>query len=483
MRAASPRRWPCSAKPPSCAATTASNPIAISGWHSPCSAPEPRTTSASSPNRVRELETVIALLDAPLPSSDDEHLAEQRALETSRISGPSPSPPLGGGGAEQLDTVLFETYRFLVKVLYLVGETSLPILTSSLRGLAVADRLGRDLEGAAMQALVSGGYAIIGNVERCEHHSRQAIAIAETPRGAAVANHVWRMIAVARAGLGQWAACLDASDRALAALDPEGQNRDAGIWQVRAAVHLCAGDFARAGDAWARTAEIAAHDHNPRLARWSRLDEVQTLLGRGLVVEADRVLTETSVELGAPTDPLGTIEQHYTTALVRSAQGRHAQAVREARSVARMVAATPPSGFHWVEFFAGAVEAMIAALYGADEQSGIDRPGLVAEVAAAAELLERFAATFPHVRPRVALIRAMLASFAGRDAEAAGLFAEAHECAVRGGYDFDAARCVVLCRMSAIDALHHDLAEVREVFERLGATRWVRRVDALTPAA
>ncbi len=428
-----------------------------------------------------ELESVIALLDSPMPATDEAHRAEHQAAERAREQRRRnrASSADDDRGPEAVGKVLFDTYRFLVKVLYLVGETGLPIVTASLRGLALADRLGRDLEGAAMQALVSGAYSVIGDVERFEMHSAEAIAVAESPRGAAVANHVWRMIAVGRAGLGQWAGSLDASDRALAALDPEGQNRDAGIWQTRAAVHLCAGDFARADEAWGRTATIAARDHNMQLARWSRLDEVQTLVGRGLIDEADRALTSTIVDLGPPSEPLGTIEQHFTTAIVRSAQTHHLQAVRSARSVIGMVEAAPPSGFHWVEFCSGAVEAMVAALLAPDDVAGLDRVNLRGEIGRAIDLLEGFSTTFPHVGPRVPLARGLLAVSQTRRADAAELLVQAHDQAVLGGYEYDAARCVVLCRMFGVDALHHALAPVRATMARLGATRWVERIDAL----
>jgi hypothetical protein len=197
----------------------------------------------------RDLAEVVSLLDVALPETDEGHHAEHRRLEEELEQLGSEPPEDQADASVQADTVLLETYKFLVKVQYLLGESGLPIVTSSLRGLACAFRLGRYIEGAAIQANVSGAYAVVGDVERFDHHGRSAIAVVEGPHGAVVANRVWRMMAVAYAGLGprasglgRWEASVDASDRALAALDPEGQNRDSGIWQTRSAVHLCAGE-------------------------------------------------------------------------------------------------------------------------------------------------------------------------------------------------------------------------------------------------
>ena len=423
------------------------------------------------------LERVVGLIGAPLPGTDEERIAEYEARERARSGG---SPDRGAVEHDEqldpeIDALLFETYRTLVKVLYLLGENGHLIVAVALRALSHAEHRGQRLDAASIQAMASGAYAAIGNVALMERHADEAIAVALSDDGAAVANHVWRMLAVARAAAGQWSASLDASDRALAALDPEGQNRDGGIWQTRAAVLLCAGDFVGAEDAWRRTAAIAAHTGNARLARWSRLDEIQTLVGRGEIDAADALLTATVIELGPPTDPLGTIEQHYTTALVRSAQRRHAEAVREARAVMRMVEAAPPSGFHWVEFCAGAAEAMAQALYDRDVPPAVEPGALLAELGSVIALMDGFGSVFPHVVPRAALLRAIVAERRG-DAGVDDAFALAHRLALAGGYEYDAARCVVLAALvrHAHDSLP-SVAEAGATLERLGATPWVER--------
>jgi tetratricopeptide (TPR) repeat protein len=425
----------------------------------------------------RELEVVIGELDDPLPTTADAHIGEHRAIEDRRAARrTATADPASPDQQDQL--VLFDAYRQLVKVLYLLGETGLPILTASLRGLDLAERLGRSLEGAAMQALVSGAYALVGDVDRFESHAAEAIAVAESPEGLAVANHVWRMIAVARATRGRWDASIDASDRALAALDPEGRNRDSGIWQTRAAVHLCAGDFIRAETAWRRTADIAARDGNARLGRWSKLDEAQTLLGRDLVAEADAALTASVVAYGPPSDPLGTIEHHYTTALLRGAQDRHAEALRAARQVIGMVDGVPPSGFHWVEFCAGALESMVSVLYAAD-RSGIDRGVVVAEIEHGLGLLDGFAGRFPHVGPRSVLIAGLVANALGRDDAADRLLAEGIERAYREEFVHEAARGVVIRARLGLTVAEPDLRRARDELAGLGANRWMHRAEHL----
>ena len=426
----------------------------------------------------RELEMVISLIGEPLPTTKAEHTAEHARLEAIRDH-PRHVIPDHGRSVDAVDAILFETYRTLVKVLFLLGDTGHAIVTVSMRALTFADKMGRFYEAAGIQAMVCGAYASIGNIERFEYHSRCAVEVAESPEGSVVANHIWRMLAVGRAALGLWAASLDASDRALAALDPEGQNRDAGIWQTRAAIHLCAGQFGVADEAWRRTAEIAKRDGNKRLLRWSRLDEAQTLIGRDLIPEADAVLTAATIELGPPPDPLGTIEQHYTTAIVRSAQGRHLEALREARAVVRMVEGVPPSGFHWVEFCSGAVEAMLAALLDAAEPPVVDRVALIPEVEHVIDLLEGFGTIFLHVAPRVPLARGLLAHIQGEQGEAHRLLHEARELALAGDFEFDAARSTVLFWWLDIAGERPDLIEARATLARLGARRWAGRADTV----
>jgi tetratricopeptide (TPR) repeat protein len=423
-----------------------------------------------------ELNTVIALLDDPMPVTDDEHAAERERLEALRASSASwPTP-------SESDHILFDAYRTAVKVNYLLGAPGPFLATVSLRGLILADRMGDWQEAATMQVLVAGAYVTLGDRVRFEHHQREAVEVAEGPDGERVANHVWRMLAVARAGLGDFDGSLDASDKALAALDPEGQNRDSGIWQTRAAVLLCQGRFAEAPTAWQRTADIARRDGNHRLLRWSRLDEAQTLVGQDRIAEADEVLTSTTIELGPPTDPLGTIEHHYTTAIVRSAQGRYTDAVREARQVVRMVEAVPPSGFHWVEFCSGAVEAMVAALLDPRDPPAIPRATLAPEVDHVIGVLERVGRTFVHVLPRVPLARALYhVAHDDPDAAATSLGA-AHLDAIRRGATFDAARSVVMWWRFDLPGDRPPLAPAVDALRHLGALRWVHRGEALLRA-
>jgi hypothetical protein len=424
-----------------------------------------------------ELESVIAMFDIPMPVEAAEHAAEHAAIEARRATGAAAS---NDSADPEIDAMLFESYRFLVKVLYLLGEAAPPILTASLRGLMLADGLGRRLEGAAIQALVGGAYVLTGNVERYEFHSHAAIAVAESPEGAPVANHVWRMVAVARAGLGDWDGSLDASDRALAALDPAGRNRDSGIWQTRAAVHLCAGDVVRAPEAWARTGEIAERDGNQQLARWSRLDQIQTMLGLGDHVGASNLLTDTLVSFGRPSDPLGTIEQHYTVAMVRSAEGRHVEAVNAARNVIRIVDEAPPSGFHFVEFCAGALEVMVEAVAGASgeesERLGAD---LVAEIERGVDLLDDLGRVFPHVKPRVPMIRATLALATRRADGVEPLLRDAAALARERNLSYDAGRAAVLlataCPTAAID--RDELTAACRDLRRLGCRPWAELGD------
>jgi tetratricopeptide (TPR) repeat protein len=288
--------------------------------------------------------------------------------------------------------------------------------------------------------------------------------------------YVWNLHALIDAQRGRWCPGIAASDRALRLFGEVGDyNLEAELWQTRSALHICSGDFRGAEACWSQTRELAKRNVNPQLECWSLLDEVETHLGRGATAEAADALEAALAIPTAPTDGGTLIEKHYATAVTRLREGHTAQAIEAADATIAMVSAHPPTGFHWADFTAGAVEVYVDLLERPD-LSPADRRSLDRRAARGYRALRRVAWTFAGVRPRSRVLHGRLDWQRGNTRSALRAWRKAEALAVGMDMEFERAR-------ARLEILRHGLAgsaeaslreDVLETFARLGATHFLR---------
>jgi tetratricopeptide (TPR) repeat protein len=415
------------------------------------------------PRAVTDLEAAVSVLDRPAPTG-----GRRSARRRSRSTLPASSLTTDDQRA------LLDAYQRLSQLNYLRGAPALEIHHTATRAQELAEQLGDTNAEAWACAQLSAVSGMLGRTKQLDQYSRRAISLVEDGQADQVASDVWRTIGVACSGLGQWDAALAALDNAAAHAQA---GRQAGIWQTRAAIYLCAGDYRNAETEWRRAAEAGEAIGNRVQVYWSRLDEIQTLIGQNRIDDATRALATLEGEFGAPTDPLGRIEYHYTAALVHGARGDHATAVQFAAVVMQMVESGPPSGFHWVEFCSGVVEVHLAAVMAARAAGSPPDRELLARTEHAVGVLKQLSELFLHVAPRVDLSLGLLAANQGQTARARRSLARAAADARRARLDFDEARATLLFESLSEHPDGAELDRVAAVFERLGAARWLARVD------
>jgi tetratricopeptide (TPR) repeat protein len=286
--------------------------------------------------------------------------------------------------------------------------------------------------------------------------------------------------AVIEAQRGEWRRAVAANDRSLELFSEVGDyNYEAEIWQTRAAIHICHGDFNGAEPCWTRTRELASRNSNAQMRRWSLLDEIQTQLGRGDNAAAARALAAVMSIEDAPPDQHTEIEKHYCLAATRLAEGRSEEAVAAADHLLEVATARPLSGFWLADFAAGAVEVYVELLENA--QTPQERRTMLRRASRGCRSLRRAAWTFHGVRPRRATLLGRVEWERGRRRRAARLWRRAESMAARADMDYELARTrVELVRHDVAGAERENmLAGAAQTFERLGAWRELERVEGL----
>ncbi len=418
-----------------------------------------------------DIEAAIAVLDRPLPTDDDGRRHETRrrlfgryATQLRRVE----------PHQREIQESLLSGYQRLTQVMYLVGAPPLELQVVALRALRLAERVGSADMVATSCGLLAGISGMLADRKQLERYSARATGLVASGRVDRVASEVWRFLCAAHAGQGEWDAAIAASDRAEAARGDDVNRRDAGLWQLRASIHLCAGDFASADRCWRRAADIAKQTNNRRQAYLSRLDHVHVLVGQDRLDDADFLLIALNNEYGTPEDPLHRIKLHYSLALVCSARRQHSKAIAAAETVIEMVEAVPPSGFHWVEFCSGVVEVYLTALFATDRANSSEWSAIADRTNHSIELLDQLSKSFPHVVPRVLSARGLMAAVEGQPLLARQSLVEARVAAERANLRYDAARISALLVMLRVESAGDQLTRARQLFQDLGAERWLR---------
>jgi tetratricopeptide (TPR) repeat protein len=349
------------------------------------------------------------------------------------------------------------------------------LLYGTLAGLNLGEEAGPSPELARILIHAATACSVVRLEPLANRYAARAIAMVDAGAQREASAYVWNVWAVIGAHRGQWARAEAANATALERLGEVGDfNLEAEVWQTRAAIYIFSGAYGSAETAWRRHRELAERKGNPQNLCWSLLDEAQTCVGRDEIDDAERALAAALAIETDEDDGSSTIEKHYTTAIVRSAQGRHGEAVDAADAIMEIIAAETPSAFHYVEFCAEALRVYFAAL----EQRALDRRALLSRAQRGCTLVRRTSRSFGSVRSRRWLLEGKLDWEAGRHeaAQRAWRRAEAAAVSVDAHYDLARARFEIARHGGAGVERRAYLEGAAATLERLGALQMLRQV-------
>jgi len=418
------------------------------------------------------LEQALARLDRPVPKGRVPMVRGLLATATRQLAHLAvPARYLDRRRAEKavLDEAV-DCYKVLGQISYLDGESPAELVYLELAGLNLGEEAGSSHQLARALANAAGVVSLFNLSRLTDRYISRAERMGDQEDHAEALAYVWNLRALIEAQRGNWRRGIAASGRALELFGEIGEyNFEAELWQTRSALHICGGDFRGAEACWQRTRELAARNANPQLESWSLLDEAQTQLGRGESEPAALALDRALAIETAPSDGGTMIEKHYSTAVTRQRQGRRAEALQAADAVLAMITARFPTGFHWADFTAGAVEVYLELLRTAREPR--ERAALERRAARGCKALGRIAWTFHGVRPRRWLLAGMLEYERGRGEAAMRAWRRAEVIATAMEMEYDAARArleIVAHSPAGTDRDARRAAAIR-AFERLGA--------------
>jgi tetratricopeptide (TPR) repeat protein len=424
------------------------------------------------------LEQALARLDRPVPKgrlSLTRGLTTAAAQQVAHLVVPGRYLDRRRSEKDVLDEAV-DCYKVLGQISYLDGESPGELIYLELAGLNLGEEAGSSPQLARALANAAGVVSLFNLRRLADRYTSRAVRMAAQEGHTEALAYVWNVSALVEAQRGNWRRGIGASDRALELFGEIGEyNFEAELWQTRSALHICAGDFRRAEACWRRTRELAARNANPQLESWSLLDEVQTQLGRGETDAAADALERALAIETAPSDGGTLIEKHYSTAATRQRQGRRAEALHAADAVLAMITARFPSGFHWADFTAGAVEVYLELLRSAGQPGGPGGPGerasLERRAARGCQVLGRIAWTFHGVRPRRWLLVGMLEYERGHRDAALRAWRKAEAIATTMGMEYDIARARLEIVAHGLGGPQRDRqrADALQAFERLGA--------------
>ena len=429
------------------------------------------------------LENAVGLLDCPVPESK---AAVLRGVLVA-VCGQVLHRLFSGRylGRRHVDRAAFdeaaECYRTLGQIYYLDGEQAPRLVYVTVRGVNMGEAAGPSPALARNLSNMGTLCGFSGMQRWADWYARRAIGMAEQEGQYAAAAYVWSINSLTEAQRGNWKAAKAANAEALRRVQQLGDyNVEAEIWVIRATVNLCEGDFAAAPEAWQRARALAERSGNAQILCWSLLDEVDTFLGRGDTGSAARVLeTALAVPTGA-SDGSSTIDKQRATAVTRLREGRYAEAVAAADVVVKMVTRQPPTGYHWVDCFASAVEVYLCVQESGGEYARGRRRELARRASRGCKVLTRLSRTFGNVRPRSWLLRGLLHLQGNQRAQALKAFGSAAAIAAEMDMPFEQARAQLeLARAAHGDDRARLVRDAAAVFEQLGATYYLGEIRAL----
>jgi class 3 adenylate cyclase/tetratricopeptide (TPR) repeat protein len=253
-----------------------------------------------------------------------------------------------------------DAFRVLVQISYLHGNSSLDLSSLIVRSLNLAELAGPSAELCRALANAAALTGLSGFHRQADRYAQRAIRLVEDEANSPAAAYVWNIVAILHAGRGWWDVALADNGRALELFGEVGDTRlESELWQTRAAVHLNRGSVEGAEVAWRRHRSLAEQTGSSANLCWSLLDEAQSAFFRGDAAACSRAV-EGALAIPIFDSDGGTVlERRTSEALARLLEGNHAEAASHARAAINMLARSVPSGFHWAEFGALAVEVLL----------------------------------------------------------------------------------------------------------------------------
>jgi class 3 adenylate cyclase/tetratricopeptide (TPR) repeat protein len=429
------------------------------------------------------LENAVALLDRPVPAGKGAVLRDVLAAAGKQaLHRLFPRRYLGRRHAdrETFDEAA-ECYRTLGQIYYLDGEPAPRLVYVTVRGVNMGEAAGASPALARNLSNMGTLCGFSGMQKWADWYAQRAIGMAEREGQYAAAAYVWSINSLTEAQRGNWKAAKVANAEALRRVQELGDyNVEAEAWVIRATVTICEGDFAAAPEAWQRARALAERNGNAQILCWSLLDEVDTLLGRGDTENAARVLESALAVPTAASDGSSHIDKQRATAVTRLRQGRYAEAVEAADVVVDMVTRQPPTGYHWVDFCASAVEVYLCVLESGSEYARAQQRELERRAGRGCKALARLSRIFGNVRPRSWLLRGLLHRQLNKPARALKAFQTAESIAAEMDMPFERARALLEIGRHGDGALRaSQLSTAAGIFKELGAEHFV----ALTETA
>jgi hypothetical protein len=149
-----------------------------------------------------------------------------------------------------------------------------------------------------------------------------------------------------------------------------------------------------------------------------------------------------------------------------------------ADAVIEMVTGQTPSGFHWADFAAGAVEVYLELLATAEAS---ERAELERKARRGCRVLRKIAWTFNGIRPRRWLLLGRLEWERGRRERAQDAWRKGEAVAIEMDMEYDIARARLELVRHGVAGHDRDtfIAAATDTFERLGAVHQLRIAEAV----
>jgi tetratricopeptide (TPR) repeat protein len=326
---------------------------------------------------------------------------------------------------------------------------------------------------------------LMGRQSWADWYSRRAMAMAQQQSHYVAAAYVCHIQALLEAQRGNWLGAKASNLQTMSLIQEIGDyNLEAEAWVVRATVYLAEGNFADAPQAWANARRLATRNGNQQILCWSYLDEVDTANGVGDVEAAQAALTLALAIPTPPTDGGTLIDKARACAMTRLRQRRYLEAIAAADEVIAHVSRQPPTGYHWADFSASAVEVYLRSL-AAPIGAELDRDqSLTPKARQGVKIVQRLAKIFWNVRPRALLLAGLLEAQENRRDDAVATLRRAQKMALDMRMPYEEARALVeIAEITPETPRPAETERAITLFAKLGAEFEKRRALTIQSSA